>query len=94
MKKTLCKKEKGGLIFGVCNGLADYFNMDVSIMRLIWVGAIFFAVGSPVFVYFLLAIILPDCSATQNSNVHEVHYQDVDDEDDETDEFGGRRYDD
>jgi len=37
-------------IAGVCAGFAAYFNMDPTIMRLIWVG-LFFATGVPIIVY-------------------------------------------
>lgn len=58
MEKRLTRKNK--MILGVCGGIADYFNMDASIVRLIAVALIFLGVGSPVLVYLVMAIVLPD----------------------------------
>jgi phage shock protein PspC (stress-responsive transcriptional regulator) len=51
MTRRLYKIERGRKIFGVCGGLAEYFNIDVSIVRIAWVllvlcgGTGFFAVS-------------------------------------------------
>ena len=46
-------------ISGVCLGLSDYFDIDVTIIRLIWIiSAIFYGVG--ILPYIILAIIMPD----------------------------------
>lgn len=58
MEKRLTRKNK--MILGVCGGIADYFNMDASVVRLIAVGLIFLGVGSPILVYLVMAIVLPD----------------------------------
>lgn len=58
-RKQLCRVEKGEMVSGVCMGFSHYFNIDVSIIRLIFVAMIFFGVGSPILVYFVLAVILP-----------------------------------
>ena len=46
-------------IFGVCSGLAEYFDMDTTIMRVIFLFA-FLAFGSGLLLYLILAIVLPD----------------------------------
>lgn len=48
------------MIMGVCGGIADYFDMDASIVRLIAVGLLLLGVGSPIIIYLILAIVLPD----------------------------------
>ena len=58
--KKLCKIEKEGKVSGVCAGLARYFNIDVTVIRLLWLMAVIFAVGSPVLVYIIMAIVLPN----------------------------------
>ncbi|HQU99916.1 MAG TPA: PspC domain-containing protein [Bacteroidia bacterium] len=45
---------------GVCGGIADYFNMDVVVVRLIAVGLLLLGVGSPVIIYIIMAIVVPD----------------------------------
>jgi len=53
-------KSKDRSLFGVCGGIAKWFNLDVSLIRILFVlGAIF--TGSLVFwLYLLLALILPN----------------------------------
>lgn len=46
------------VIGGVCSGLADYFNMDVTIMRLLFVIAFIFA-SFGFWFYIILWIVLP-----------------------------------
>jgi phage shock protein PspC (stress-responsive transcriptional regulator) len=54
--KKLVKGEKK--ILGVCSGLANYFNMDPTVMRLIFLVA-FFAFGTGLLLYIVLAIVMP-----------------------------------
>jgi phage shock protein C len=61
MNKRLTKGEKK--IFGVCSGLADYFEMDPSIVRLIFL-VMLLVFGTGVLLYLILAIILPEKSVT------------------------------
>ncbi len=56
MAKKLIKGEKK--IFGVCSGLANYFDMDATMMRLIFVAA-FLTFGIGLLIYVIIAIIMP-----------------------------------
>lgn len=60
-KKKLYKDSKNGQISGVCAGLADYLNMDVSIVRILFVVVAFFT-GVGILPYIVLMIVLPDSS--------------------------------
>lgn len=77
--KKLCKIEKGEIVSGVCMGFSAFFGIDVTIIRLIFLAALFFGVGSPILVYIVLAIILPTCDPD------EVAFEDVNEEEDEDD---------
>jgi phage shock protein C len=57
-KKRLYKSRKDKMIFGVCGGIAEYLNMDSSLVRLLWIlgGCIF---GSGVLAYLIVAIVVP-----------------------------------
>lgn len=57
MVKHLKKGEKK--IFGVCSGLANYFDMDPTVMRVIFLLAFLFA-GVGLLLYLLLAFVMPD----------------------------------
>ncbi|HCC35069.1 MAG TPA: PspC domain-containing protein [Ruminococcaceae bacterium] len=59
--KRLYKIEEGRMISGVCGGIAEYFGVDPSLVRLGWV--LFGCLGgSGVIAYIAAAIILPDKS--------------------------------
>lgn len=45
---------------GVCGGIAEYFDIDPTIVRIIFVLMVFFAVGSPLLVYIVLWIVMSD----------------------------------
>ena len=57
MNKKL-KRSNDKKLFGVCAGIAEYFNIDPTLIRLGWV--IFCAMGGSGFVaYILAALIIP-----------------------------------
>lgn len=58
MSKRLYRIEQGKMLAGVCGGIAEYFDVDPSFVRLAWV--LFCAVGgSGVLAYIVAAIIIP-----------------------------------
>ena len=46
-------------IAGVCSGLAEYFDMDPTLVRAIFLFA-FLAFGSGLLIYIVLAIVMPN----------------------------------
>lgn len=46
------------MVSGVCGGLAEYFGIDSTIIRIVW--ALLIATGSGLFLYLLMAIVVPD----------------------------------
>lgn len=61
MKKRLYKIEKGKKIFGVCGGIAEYFDIDPTVVRLIWV-LLVFCLGTGVLAYLVASLIMPSKS--------------------------------
>ena len=57
--KKLYLLREGAIIMGVCNGLAAYFNIDVTVMRIIFVVLSAITSGGFIGVYIVLAIIIP-----------------------------------
>ncbi|MCK7487774.1 MAG: PspC domain-containing protein [Bacillus subtilis] len=57
MKKRLYRDTEHQKIFGVCSGMAEYFDIDVVVLRVIWVLAILFA-GSGLLAYLILALVM------------------------------------
>lgn len=58
MNKKLYKIENGKMICGVCNGVAEYLRLDVSIVRVIWV-ALALCGSLGFWLYVACALILP-----------------------------------
>lgn len=59
MKKRLYKSSTDKKVCGVCGGIANYFDVDPTVIRLIWV--IFTLVGgSGLIAYIIAAIIMSD----------------------------------
>ena len=57
MNKRLYKSRDEKTIDGVCGGIAEYFDIDPTLVRLIW--AVFGATGGGILAYIVAAIIIP-----------------------------------
>lgn len=59
MNKRLYKSNTDKMLDGVCGGIAEYFNIDSTLVRLGWV--VFSLLGgSGLLAYIIAAIIMPD----------------------------------
>lgn len=59
-EKKLYKKTSEKKICGVCAGLAEYLNMDVTVVRLLFVLLSLFTTGFPgILVYVIMALLCP-----------------------------------
>lgn len=59
MKKRLYKIETDKKLDGVCGGIAEYFDMDPTLVRLGWVIITLFSAGAGVIGYIAAAVIMP-----------------------------------
>ena len=59
MEKKLYRKTTDRMLLGVCAGIADYFRIDVTVIRLAWIILCCFA-GTGILAYILAAIIIPE----------------------------------
>lgn len=58
MQKRLYKIDQGKKIDGVCGGIAEYFDIDPTLVRLAWV--LFTCLGGAgIIAYIIAAIIMP-----------------------------------
>ena len=57
--KKLYRSKKNRMIAGVCGGLGDYFNIDPTLVRLLFV-LFGLAVGGGFLLYLLLWLIMPE----------------------------------
>mgnify|MGYP002531366879 FL=1 len=56
--KKLYKSSVNRMLCGVCGGIAEYFNIDPTLVRLVWV--IITLMGGGILAYIIAAIIIPD----------------------------------
>lgn len=59
--KKLYRSKTDRQISGVCGGIANYFNIDATIIRLVWVFISIASTGIPgVLIYFVCALVIPE----------------------------------
>ena len=58
MKKTLYKSRKDRFLFGVCGGLAEYFEVDPTLVRILT--AVLCTTGSGLLLYIVAAVVMPE----------------------------------
>lgn len=56
--KKLTKSSSDKMLCGVCAGIANYFNIDPTIVRLLWAFLILCA-GTGILAYIICAIVIP-----------------------------------
>ncbi len=71
--KKLLRKQSNKMICGVCSGVADYFNLDVSLVRIGWVIFSCFA-GSGLVAYIIAAVIVPSDDQYIGNNYRNYYY--------------------
>jgi phage shock protein C len=74
--KKLYRSTNDKMIFGVCGGLGEYFNIDPVIMRIIFVILAVWG-GSGVLIYIILAIVIPEKPDTSKRNTKNKSTEEV-----------------
>ena len=64
MAKKLYKIEQGRKIFGVCGGVAEYMNIDVAVVRIVW-AVLGLCYGFGILLYIVCAFVLPNKSEVE-----------------------------
>lgn len=59
MSKKLKKSFTDRKICGVCGGIAEYLNVDPTVIRILWI-VFTFAGGAGLLAYIIAAIVMPD----------------------------------
>jgi len=61
MEKKLYRSRTSRMLAGICGGLGEYFGVDPTIVRLVWVIASVFVAGIPgVLAYLIAWLIIPE----------------------------------
>ena len=59
MDKRLYRMKEGRMVCGVCAGIAKYYNLDPTVVRVVWaVASCFYVAG--VIAYVAAALIIPE----------------------------------
>lgn len=59
MAKKLTRSRTDRKLAGVCGGIAEFFDVDVTVIRILWVLATFLG-GSGLLVYIICALLMPE----------------------------------
>lgn len=76
MSKKLYKSTTDRKLCGVCAGIANYLNIDPTVVRLLW-ALITFVGGAGVVAYVVCALVIPD--EPYNNNYQDPYYAPTDD---------------
>lgn len=76
MSKKLYKSTTDRKLCGVCAGIANYLNIDPTVVRLLW-ALITFVGGAGVVAYIVCALVIPD--EPYNNNYQDPYYAPTDD---------------
>ncbi len=58
-EKRLYRSNQNKIICGVCGGLAEYFAVDPTLVRLVWALVTLFGIAPGIIAYVVAAIIIP-----------------------------------
>jgi phage shock protein PspC (stress-responsive transcriptional regulator) len=73
--KRLYRIREGAMLGGVCTGLAAYFRVDVTIVRILFVVATFLTSGIVIPVYFVMMLVIPEATTSdEHAAAHGVPF--------------------
>lgn len=72
MERKLYRLKNDRKVCGVCSGIAQYLNVDVAIIRILWViVSIFGMLATGIILYIACALIIPEEPDYFEANYHE-----------------------
>jgi len=77
-RKRLFRNENEKVIGGVCSGLANYFGIDVVVVRIIF-AILFFSFGFGLLPYLILWVAVPSTASAEIGSMKKKLYRDIDD---------------
>lgn len=76
MERKLYRSKSDRKLLGVLGGFAKYFNVDATILRIIYVLLSIFVIGCPIIIYLIVALVIPE--EPENSDFQEVNFTSAD----------------
>lgn len=74
MRKKLTKSTNNVVISGVLGGIAEYFNIDPTILRVVYVVLTFPSFGTSILLYIILSLIIPSGKGRGQAYYKNYHY--------------------
>ena len=68
MTKRLYKVDHDKKLMGVCGGLAEYLNIDPTVIRIAWIIFTLISVGTGILIYVICALVFPEKSEVESAN--------------------------
>ena len=68
-KKVLMRSRTNKMVTGLSAGLAKHYNMEVDMVRLLWVAAFAISGGTAIIVYLILAAVTPEEPETAEAEI-------------------------
>ncbi|MES2732345.1 MAG: PspC domain-containing protein [Bacteroidota bacterium] len=59
MEKKLRRSRTDRMLSGVCAGIANYFSLDPTLIRVLFAIATVVGIGSPILIYLVLIFVVP-----------------------------------
>jgi phage shock protein C len=73
-QKQLYRSRKTRMIAGIAGGLADYFDLDVALVRLFWIITIFLG-GGGILAYLIAWVVIPEEDSVSGRNRPDESHQ-------------------
>jgi phage shock protein C len=64
--KKMMKSQNNRVLTGTLAGIAEYFGIDPTMVRVAFVLSVFFLEGAPIFLYLLLMMVMPKAGSTSH----------------------------
>jgi len=75
-KRKLYRSKKDSMLGGVASGLANYFDIDISIVRIIFIVTVFIG-GGGILAYIIFWIVIPQEPYITGASAQETKYEEV-----------------
>jgi phage shock protein C len=59
-RKRLIRSRNGRKVAGVCAGFAEYFDLDLTLVRVVWLISVFLGIGLSLIAYLVAWIVIPE----------------------------------